>query len=61
MPDHVTEIYYRGGYTANTARLMTVPTYACASVIILIIAYASDRLRVRGIVMFFRLPVAMVG
>lgn len=49
------------GYTANTAQLMTVPPYAVAACITVVIAYLSDRLRVRGVVMLFTIPIAIVG
>lgn len=49
------------GYTANTAQLMTVPPYAVAAVITVVVAYLSDRLRVRGVVMLFTIPIAIVG
>ena len=49
------------GYTANTAQLMTVPPYAVAAVITVVIAYVSDRARVRGVIMLFTLPIAIIG
>ncbi|KAG9117285.1 hypothetical protein FRC07_007380 [Ceratobasidium sp. 392] len=36
------------GYTSAKAQLMTVPPYACAGVVMLLIAKASDRLKLRG-------------
>ncbi|KAK4174291.1 major facilitator superfamily domain-containing protein [Triangularia setosa] len=50
-----------GPYTAHQAQLMTVPPYAVAAVMTLIVAFVSDRLRLRGIVMLFTVPVAIVG
>lgn len=49
------------GYTANTAQLMTVPPYAVAAAITVVVAYLSDRLRVRGVIMLFTIPIAIVG
>lgn len=49
------------GYTANKAQLMTVPPYAVAAAITVVIAYISDRTRVRGIVMLFTIPIAIIG
>jgi MFS family permease len=49
------------GYTANKAQLMSVPPYAVAAVVTVLVAYASDRLKLRGVVMLFSLPVAIVG
>ncbi|ETN36542.1 uncharacterized protein HMPREF1541_08820 [Cyphellophora europaea CBS 101466] len=49
------------GYEANTAQLMTVPPYAVAAAITVLVAYLSDRLRARGIVMLFTLPIAIIG
>lgn len=49
------------GYTANQAQLLSVIPYAVASVITVVIAVASDRLKLRGIVMLFTLPLAIVG
>ncbi|KAF8608242.1 MFS general substrate transporter [Ceratobasidium sp. AG-I] len=36
------------GYTNAKAQLMTVPPYACAGVVMLLVAKASDRMKVRG-------------
>ncbi|KAG8693711.1 hypothetical protein FRC09_010342 [Ceratobasidium sp. 395] len=36
------------GYTNAKAQLMTVPPYACAGVVMLLVAKASDRLKLRG-------------
>lgn len=49
------------GYTANKAQLMTVPPYAVAAAITVVVAYLSDRLRIRGIVMLFTIPIAIIG
>jgi hypothetical protein len=40
---------------------MTVPPYAVAAVITVVVAYLSDRLRIRGIMMLFTLPIAIIG
>ncbi|KAK4461506.1 high-affinity nicotinic acid transporter, partial [Cladorrhinum samala] len=49
------------GYTANQAQLMTVPPYAVAAVTTLVVAFVSDRLKLRGVVMLFTMPIAIVG
>ncbi|KAI0967220.1 major facilitator superfamily domain-containing protein [Xylaria arbuscula] len=49
------------GYTANEAQLWSVIPYAVAAVATLCTAYISDHFRVRGIVMLFSLPIAIVG
>ncbi|KAL1873995.1 hypothetical protein VTK73DRAFT_646 [Phialemonium thermophilum] len=49
------------GYTANEAQLWSVIPYAVAAVITVIIAFISDRMKVRGIIMLFTLPIAIVG
>ncbi|KAK7955962.1 uncharacterized protein PG986_005184 [Apiospora aurea] len=49
------------GYTANEAQLWSVIPYAAAAVVTVIVAFLSDRLRVRGIIMLFTLPIAIIG
>ncbi|KAI3319484.1 MFS general substrate transporter [Xylariaceae sp. AK1471] len=49
------------GYTANEAQLWSVIPYAVATVFTLCTAYLSDHFRVRGIIMLFTLPVAIIG
>ncbi|RYP65893.1 hypothetical protein DL771_008077 [Monosporascus sp. 5C6A] len=49
------------GYTANEAQLMTVPPYAIAAVMTLVVAFVSDRLKVRGIIMLCTMPIAIIG
>ena len=49
------------GYKANTAQLYTVPPYAVASVLTVVVAVLSDRLRRRGVIMLFTLPIAIIG
>jgi hypothetical protein len=49
------------GYTANEAQLFTVPPYAVAAVITVFVAVMSDRLKMRGVLMLFTLPVAIIG
>lgn len=49
------------GYTANEAQLWSVIPYAVASVLTVVIAFVSDRLKLRGIVMLFTLIPAIVG
>jgi cyanate permease len=49
------------GYTANDAQLMTVPPYAIAACTTLAVAFISDRLRVRGLVMLCTMPIAIIG
>ncbi|KAL2197060.1 putative MFS transporter [Corynascus similis CBS 632.67] len=54
-------IIVRLGYTANDAQLMTVPPYAVAAIMTLVVAFTSDRLKVRGIVMLCTMPIAIIG
>lgn len=49
------------GYTSNEAQLLTVPPYAVASVMSVCMAILSDRLRIRGIIILFTLPLAIIG
>jgi hypothetical protein len=49
------------GYTANDAQLMTVPPYAIAACMTLAVAFISDRLQVRGLVMLCTMPIAIIG
>lgn len=54
-------IIVRLGYTAHEAQLMTVPPYAIAACTTLAVAYTSDRLKVRGIMMLCVMPIAIIG
>ncbi|KAH8896545.1 MFS general substrate transporter [Thozetella sp. PMI_491] len=49
------------GYTADQTQLMTVPPYAVAACATLAVAFTSDRLRVRGIMMLCTIPIAIIG
>ena len=49
------------GYTANQAQLWSVIPYAVASVLTVAIAFVSDRLKLRGVVMLFTLIPAIIG
>lgn len=49
------------GYTANEAQLWSVIPYAVASVVTVFIAFLSDRLKLRGVVMLFTLIPAIIG
>jgi hypothetical protein len=49
------------GYTANEAQLWSVIPYAVAAVVTVIVAFASDRFRLRGTMMLFVLPLAIIG
>jgi sugar phosphate permease len=49
------------GYEANQAQLFSVPPYAVAAVVTVIVAFVSDRLRLRGTIMLFTLPIAIIG
>jgi len=49
------------GYTANQAQLWSVIPYAVASVLTVAIAFLSDRLKLRGVVMLFTLIPAIIG
>jgi nitrate/nitrite transporter NarK len=45
----------------NEAQLWTVIPYAVAAVFTVITAFLSDRLRLRGVIMLFTLPIAIIG
>ncbi|PVH76892.1 putative MFS transporter [Cadophora sp. DSE1049] len=49
------------GYTANEAQLWSVIPYAVASVVTVIIAIVSDRMKLRGTIMLFVLIPAIIG
>lgn len=49
------------GYTANEAQLLSVPPYAVASIVGVIVSFLSDRLRIRGILILLSLPLAIIG
>jgi MFS family permease len=49
------------GYTANSAQLWSVIPYAVAAVVTVFIAVLSDRLKRRGTIMLFTLPVSIIG
>lgn len=49
------------GYTPIRTQLMTVPPYALAFVLSLLVAYFSDRFSVRGIPMIFTLLLSLIG
>jgi hypothetical protein len=49
------------GYTANSAQLFSVPPYAAAAAVTIVVALLSDRLRLRGTIMLFTLPIAIIG
>ncbi|KAH8681725.1 putative MFS transporter [Xylariales sp. PMI_506] len=49
------------GYTASEAQLWSVIPYAVAAVCTVIVAFISDRTRVRGIIMLCTLPIAIIG
>ncbi|KAF2501875.1 retrograde regulation protein 2 [Lophium mytilinum] len=49
------------GYSGSKAQLMTVPPYAVAAVTGTFVAFLSDRLRLRGVLVLFTLPLAVIG
>jgi hypothetical protein len=49
------------GYAANEAQLWTVIPYAVAAILTVGVAFVSDRLKKRGMVMLVTLPLAIVG
>ncbi|KAK3390009.1 major facilitator superfamily domain-containing protein [Podospora didyma] len=49
------------GYSANDAQLMSVPPYAIAACATLAVAFISDRLKARGLIMLCTMPVAIIG
>ncbi|KAL2392097.1 putative transporter C11D3.18C [Exophiala dermatitidis] len=49
------------GYTANEAQLLSVPPYALASIVGVCVAFVSDRLRMRGMLILFTMPLAIIG
>ncbi|KAJ5774679.1 hypothetical protein N7457_009575 [Penicillium paradoxum] len=46
---------------ANEVQLWSVIPYAVAAVLTVVVAVISDRLRLRGVVMLFTLPIAIIG
>ncbi|KAJ5652560.1 hypothetical protein N7507_009986 [Penicillium longicatenatum] len=46
---------------ANEVQLWSVIPYAVAAVVTVIVAFISDRLHLRGVVMLFTLPIAIIG
>ncbi|KAH6660757.1 major facilitator superfamily transporter [Truncatella angustata] len=50
-----------GGYTVSETQLWSVIPYAVAAVCTVIVAFLSDRLRIRGIMMLCTLPIAIIG
>ncbi|GAD94189.1 hypothetical protein PVAR5_2811 [Paecilomyces variotii No. 5] len=46
---------------ANDTQLWTVIPYAVAAVVTVLVAFISDRLRLRGVIMLFVLPIAIAG
>ncbi|KAK0702230.1 major facilitator superfamily domain-containing protein [Lasiosphaeris hirsuta] len=49
------------GYTANEAQLWSVIPYVVAACTTLAVAFTSDRLKLRGIIMLFTMPIAVIG
>ncbi|ERT01317.1 hypothetical protein HMPREF1624_02560 [Sporothrix schenckii ATCC 58251] len=49
------------GHTANAAQLWSVIPYAVASVVTVIVAFASDYFQVRGVIMLVTMPIAIIG
>ncbi|KAK9899166.1 MFS general substrate transporter [Cystobasidium minutum MCA 4210] len=49
------------GYSSTRAQLFSVPPYAVACVVTVIVAYVSDRLWLRGPVILVMLPIAIAG
>lgn len=49
------------GYTANEAQLWSVIPYAVAAVVTVSVAFVSDRLKIRGIIMLVTLLLAIIG
>jgi hypothetical protein len=49
------------GYSGSKAQLMTVPPYAVAAMTATLYAFLSDRLRLRGVLSLFALPLGVIG
>ncbi|KAK3356550.1 putative MFS transporter [Lasiosphaeria hispida] len=49
------------GYTANEAQLWSVIPYAVAACTTLAVAFTSDRLKLRGVIMLCTMPIAIIG
>lgn len=45
----------------NQAQLWTVIPYAVATVVTVVVAFLSDHLKLRGVIMLFTLPIAIIG
>lgn len=54
-------IDFRQGYTNRVAQLMTVPPYVTASILTIVVAHCSDRLKQRGIFIFGSLFLSAIG
>ncbi|KAJ5624747.1 hypothetical protein N7510_001056 [Penicillium lagena] len=59
LPTIIENLGFAGN--ANDVQLWSVIPYAVASVLTVVVAIVSDRLRLRGIVMLFTLPIAIIG
>ena len=49
------------GYTANEAQLWSVIPYAVAAVVTVVVAFLSDKFKLRGVMMLSTLPLAIIG
>lgn len=49
------------GYSGNKAQLMTVPPYAVGALTATLYAFLSDRVRLRGTLTLFTLPLGVIG
>ncbi len=49
------------GYTAHEAQLMSVPPYGVAAFMTLVVAFTSDRVKLRGPMMLCTMPIAIIG
>lgn len=59
LPTIINSLELGGG--PNRAQLLTVPPYAVATVVTVFVAFLSDRLALRGVIMLFTLPIAIIG
>lgn len=59
LPTIINSLRLGGG--PNRAQLLTVPPYAVATVVTVATAFLSDRAGLRGVIMLFVLPIAIVG
>ncbi|KAK3317730.1 major facilitator superfamily domain-containing protein [Cercophora scortea] len=59
LPTIINELHITSN--ANQSQLWSVIPYAVATPVTVLVAFASDRLKLRGVMMLFTLPIAIIG